>query len=271
MKILFIFLLCIFSLFIGQGLYFLRKGFSINHLRPEKQLLVNTTLDVETQQILKQPFRYLGRGRQCFAFESADQKYVLKCIRTDKFTPPFWTRLFPKMLSQKKEKIDEKKKLAFESFRIAKNELGEMTGTIALHLGKSNTHQKITIFDPLGIRHQLLLDDTLFILQHKRPLWASAFLKSNTQEKQQLLDTFVELVIQRTQKGILNIDPHFLPNYGFENGKTYQIDIGDFRRDPNCTYQKTLHDSLSPLQKWLAKTDPEMLEYLNIKISQLTF
>lgn len=270
-KTLFVCLLCLFSILVCQSLYFLRNGFSLKHIQADSsQIFVNCQLDEETKEILKQPFYYLGRGRQCFAFESKDGKYALKCVRTDKFNVPLWTNLFPELHQKKKAKITEKKRLVFESFRIAKEELGNMTGTIALHLGKSKkSDQKITIFDPCGIPHQLPIDRTLFILQHKRPLWSTTFQTSNMQEREQLVDAFVDLVVERAQQGILNSDPNFLPNYGFENGKTYQIDIGDFRKDPNFIYQKALRDSLAPLQSWLAKKDPTMLHYLNHRLDRL--
>lgn len=267
-KLIPLYLICAFSALLGQGVYFFRDGFSLKRLHAEPTTLCS--IDEETKKILSQPFHYLGRGRQCFAFASQDEKYVLKCVRADKFKVPFWMQLFPKLYQAKHDKIARKKRLVFESFRIAKEELSELTGTIALHLGKSEkTEQMITISDPLGIRHQLPLDSTIFILQYKRPLWSKAFRDSSENEKQQLVDAFVDLVIARAQKGILNRDPNFLPNYGFEGGKTFQIDIGDFRRDPNFVYHKALRDSLSPLQSWLAKTDPPMLNYLNARLEKL--
>lgn len=269
MKFFTLSLLCVFSLLACQGLYYFREGFSIKRLQTNPQNFC--AIDETTKKILQQPFHYLGRGRQCFAFASEDGKYVLKCIRTDKFKVPFWMQLFSNLGKKRQEKITQKKRLVFESFRIAKEELGDLTGTLAIHLGKSEkTKQLITIYDPLGIRHQLPLRNTLFILQYKRPLWSTAFKQSNAQEKQQLLDSFVDLVVTRAQKGILNRDPTFLPNYGFENGKTYQIDIGDFRRVQNFVYQKALRDSLSPLQTWLKKTDPTLLDYLNSRIATLS-
>ncbi|HSX13883.1 MAG TPA: hypothetical protein VLE96_05635 [Chlamydiales bacterium] len=267
-KLLLLSFVCMFSLLIGQSLYFFRDGFSLRRLQSDSSSDFGF-IDEETHKILQQPFHYLGRGRQCFAFASEDGKYVLKCIRTDKFKVPFWTQMFPRTYKNRKEKIAQKKQLVFESFRIANEELKEQTGTIALHLGKSKSKQKIAIFDSLGIRHQIPLDNTLFILQYKRPLWSTVFQNSKCQEKKQLLDTFIELVANRSKMGIINRDPHFLPNYGFENGKTYQIDIGDFRRDPDCNYQKAMRDSLSPVQAWLAKTDPTMLNYLNERLKRL--
>src|SRR5579872_5769568 len=83
----------------------------------------NFGIDDDTKKILSQPFHYLGRGRQCFAFASEDGKYVLKCIRTDKFKAPFWTHIFPNILKKKQSKIEQKKYLVFESFRMANEEL----------------------------------------------------------------------------------------------------------------------------------------------------
>lgn len=273
MKLLLLFSLCAFSLLVGQSLYFFRDGFSPRHIQTNIQSLSTCTIDEETKQILSHPFYYLGRGRQCFAFASKDGKYVLKILRTDTYKIPFWARAL-NLYEKRREKKSKKNRFVFESFRIAKEELQEITGTIALHLGKSlPAEQQITIVDALGFPHHLPLQSTLFILQHKRPLWAPAFLaaQKNKDVKQQqiLLNSFVDLVVERAQKGIINRDESFLPNYGFEDGKSYQIDIGDFYRDQRCSFQKAVHDSLRPLQEWLAETDPPMLAYLNSQIENL--
>ena len=280
MKRLFFFLtLCFLSLLIGEGIYFFRKGFSPRRLQ-FFDLKKEVSLDKEAEKILSQPFYFLGRGRQCFAFESEDGKYVLKCPRTDIYKLPFWVRAFPFETHEKHLREDKTKrqKFVFESFRIACEELQEETGTIATHLGTSPPSKtKLTLVDALGGSHHFPLHTTLFVLQHKRDLWSPAFLKAkknrDTAEQERLLHAFVDIVIERAKKGVLNRDRSFLRNYGFDGKKAYQIDVGDFFHIPNMTredvFQKSVRDSLDPVQEWLAKIDPQMLEVLNRRIENL--
>lgn len=280
MKIIFrLFLLFICSLSIGKGLYILRDGFS-----PRRLAYFNSTetsaVSEETKKILSQPFYFLGRGRQCFAFESHDGKYVLKCPRTDIYKLPFWARVLPVKDYRERSLSDKayRHQFVFNSFHLAKEELQEETGTIAIHLGKSEpTNQQIILIDSLGIKHEVPLQTTIFILQHKRTLWTPVFLEAkknhNTNEQKRLLNALVDIVIQRAKKGILNRDRSFLRNYGFDGMKAYQIDVGDFFRlkewDQTHVFQKAVRDTLAPVQEWLAETDPQMLDLLNARLDML--
>jgi hypothetical protein len=275
-------IIAIFALtfFLGETLYFLRKGFSprrVQHL-PTQQ---NAFLDEETKKILDQPFYFLGKGRQSFAFASKDGKHVLKLPRTYIFKTPFWVRAFPFLSSYRKRLENGKEKrlqFLFDSIKIAQEDLQEETGVIAIHLGESEpTNQTITLVDSLNITHRLPLDSTIFILQHKQPLWTSFFLaakqKNNKQEKQKIVTAFVDILIEKAKKGIANKDESFLRNYGFDGEKIYHIDIGDFyklnKRYPDPVFQKTIRDSLSPVRSWLSKTDPEMVSFLDERINNL--
>lgn len=278
-KISRLFLIIAFCVLVGQGIYFLRDGFN-----PRKLARFKTTntapLSKEVGQILSQPFYFLGKGRQCFAFASKDGKYVLKCPRTNIYKLPFWTRVLPVASYRDKLKWDKNKrqKFVFESFRLAEEELQDETGTIAAHLGITEGISKsIAIVDPLGMRHNLPMGKTIFILQHKQPLWTPAFLKAqrcqNTEEQRRLLNALVDIVIQRAKKGMLNRDRSFLRNYGFDGTRAYQIDVGDFFQlkdwDPSQVFQKAVRDSLAPVQEWLAEVDPPMLEVLNERLERL--
>lgn len=275
---------CIISLFalsllVGQGIYFLREGF--NPRRLQRYDLTNTTsLSPEIKQVLSQRFFYLGRGRQSFAFASEDGKYVLKFPRTDIYKIPFWTRALPLTSYRKRAKAEKKRRqqFVFESFRIAIEELKEETGIIAVHLGKSEpSDEQLHLIDVLGFHYHFPVQTTHFILQHRKQLWTPLFLeavKNNDRpEKERLLNAFVDVVIQRAKKGVLNKDRSFLRNYGFDGEKAYQIDVGDFfhtnQSDWRYLTEKCAHDTMSPVQEWLATIDPEMLPLVKARLDQL--
>ena len=328
-------LLILFCLLIGQGIYVARKGFN-----PRKLLYLENTkescINEETKQILSQPFYFLGKGRQCFAFASKDGKYVLKCPRTNIYKIPFWARVLPVKAYREKIRADKNKRqrFVFESFRLAQEELQDVTGMIAIHLGKSeqgycapsgfvnfggpqngadlggreeahiasiwatsdrskmghsdgrknsqnltvrSTAEQLILVDSLGIRHHLPMHTTSFILQHKQPLWTPLFLKAQKNqdagEQRRLLNALVDIIIQRAKQGTLNRDRSFLRNYGFDGVRAYQIDVGDFFQlkdwDPSQVFQKAVSDSLAPVQEWLAKIDPPMLDVLNRRLELL--
>ncbi len=270
-----LFLVIGISLGTGKGLYCLKKGFSSRRIH-SLSLHTTDTFTEEAKAALKQTFRFLGRGRQCFAFESEDGKYVLKFPRTDIYKTPFWARVLPVKAYRGRLEKEHAKREQFivDSFHIAAKELQEQTAIVALHLGQSDSKEKLTVIDAMGCKHRLPLGKTSFVLQQKHPLWTKAFLSALHQDKKdeakKILEALVEIITERASKGVLNRDRSFLRNYGFDGQKAYQIDVGSFFKNEtmplNAIYQKSLHDSIDPVQEWLSQIDPEMLEYLNAKL-----
>lgn len=276
-KVILLLFLIAFSLTVGKVIHYWNDGFSARRIYTIGHD-VSSTLDSETDQILSQPFHYLGRGRQCFAFESDDGRYVLKFPRTDIYRTPFWVRALPVTNYRKNLEADHayRRQFILTSFNLSYHELRDQTGLIALHLGQTEpTTKKLTVYDKRGYKHILPLESTSFVLQHKHPILMKVFttaLENNERDKaKRILDAFIQIVTHRAQKGILNRDRSFLRNYGFDGEKAYQIDVGSFfckpELSPAATYQKSIRDSMDPVQEWLAKTDPEMLAYLNEKLN----
>lgn len=227
-------------------------------------------------QAIDQPFSYLGRGRQCFAFESLDGKYVLKFPRTDIYQTPFWMRAFPLTLFSKKHEKSQavrSKREAFvlNSMKIAYDELRDETGVVGIHFGESeNKDKKITIVDPLGFSYRVPVHRSTFVLQLKRPILMKVFLEalsSGDKEKGKIiLDAFIDLVVSRGKKGIWNKDESFLRNYGFDGEKGVQIDIGSFYHRENGAV--SIRNTMQPVQIWLEKIDPEMLKHFNCALEE---
>ena len=169
------------SLIIGQGIHTLRDGFSPRRLQPFYKFMDDSSklsLDPEAEKILDQPFYYLGRGRQCFAFQSLDGKYVLKLPRTDIHKTSFWLRALPlHSLKEKTQKNHTRRRNSMlQSFHLAKKELSTQTGTLAVHFGDLLSKRKLTLVDAMGYKHHLPLESTFFALQYKHAPWTQAFL-----------------------------------------------------------------------------------------------
>jgi hypothetical protein len=263
-------LLCLVALCcgIGKGIHLARIGFSLRRIAAPVQTKL-VIWNSEADLALDQPFRYLGRGRQCFAFSSLDGKYVLKFPRTDIYQIPLWMRTLPVPLTFRESYRAEKlarEKFVLTSMKIAYEDLKEDTGIMGLHFGKTpDLGKSITLIDALGYPYHLPAHSATFILQTKQPILMKAFLEAlhsgDLTLGKQILDAFIDVVVARGSKGIWNKDESFLRNYGFDGKKGYQIDIGSFYRKADGP--ASIRDTMHPVRTWLAKTDSEMLSYFD--------
>ncbi len=157
---------------VGQGLYYIKDGFSPRRIQ-SFPYPVEEEWDEETTQALQQPFTYIGRGRQCFAFASEDGKYVLKIPRTDIYKLPFLTRVLPNTVYRQRQEQGRQcaKDLILTSFQISFEDLKEQTALLTLHLGQSR-HRKefLTLIDATGCKYRLPLATTAFALQYKHSI-----------------------------------------------------------------------------------------------------
>lgn len=277
-KIFIIILLFSFSAALGNWLYWIKDGFSSRRIQ-SLPYPTEENWDEEAQEALKQTFTYIGRGRQCFAFASPDGKYVLKFPRTDIYKTPIWAQILPVSRYRERLEKDHKKRENFilNSFRISFNELKEQTALLAIHIGQSHSKQFLNVIDAAGCKHRLPLGSTSFVLQYKRPILMKAFSeaieKGERKEAEKILDAMLATIAERADKGILNRDRSFLRNYGYDGTRGYQIDVGSFFKNSDLplerSREKSIRDSVDPIQEWLQKNSPEMLPYLNAHLEEL--
>ena len=114
----------------------------------------------EVLQALSQSFSYLSYGGQCFVFQSADQKYVIKFFKQSLYELPLWLKFTPhpwpiqRYYEKKRLHRIDKLQRDFESYKISFEELKEESALLFVHLNKSfDLHKEITITDRLGISH----------------------------------------------------------------------------------------------------------------------
>jgi len=252
----------------GKGLYWATKGFSYRRIQGPVHTGKLEIWNAEADQALSQRYFYIGRGRQCFAFESEDGKYVVKLPRTDIYQIPLWLRVLPFKSKRERLRASRSKQEAFifESFRIAYDALQKETGMIALHIGRTEPKDKwITLYNAAGFKFHLPVDQTTFVLQHKHPILMKAFLASlengDRKEAERILDAFIDVVVDRGKRGIWNRDESFLRNYGFDGQRAYQIDVGSFYYKENGI--ASIRDTMHPVRKWLRGIDPAMLQFFD--------
>ncbi len=216
--------------------------------------------ETSAQKILSQPFRYLGKGRQCYAFESQDRAYVLKLFRFDRRI------LVPHKSKGRTESVDA----LFEGCRLAAI-ASEETGLLYLHLNESLGRLPVlNAKGPLRRHYRIPLDRCRFALQKKAiPLAEGLFNAKQEGSLEERLEEIVVLLRSRIEKGIGNQDPSLWRNFGFIERSAVEIDFGSFVPRPDFSdpsiAEKELSRYLEPLRSWLEKHAPESLHFLDAK------
>lgn len=282
-KISLFFLFLSALLLFGKGWHWAKDGFHLLRVRHPPFGLNNPPIDPLFLTALSEPYFYIGRGHQCYAFASRSGKYVLKLPRLDRYELPFWLRAcrFSPLDAYREALLaDVKHRHRFieESFKIALNDLPQETGILYLHWNRTDhLNCSTTITDRLGRTYRIDLDRTPFILQRKEALMMPLFQKSlqtgDRKEAKRILEAFLQVIAARSKKGIFNKDPSFLRNFGYgEEGQGIQIDIGSFYRKANSSEKKAFEDSFretaAHVHNWLSSLDPEMQEWFDKRVEE---
>ena len=227
----------------------------------------------EVLTILDQPFYFLGRGQQAYAFESADGQYVIKFLRMPKYNPPFWIKLplLPVAIAAKGEMVSCRRdsfwKSCQRSVSLAEKELKNEMGLIFCHLEQTDDMQKfIVIHDRLKVAHTVDLDRYAFILQRKMepiaPYLLDFYEKNDHEEIQKTLTSFKEAITYRSNKKIRNKNRNCMRNMGIMDGKVQEFDVGELRLDPTIDNIVEMQKSTKQLKKWLEVNMPEFASSL---------
>ena len=278
-KLLAFFFLVLFCLVLGRGWYWATDGFRVSRIQGfDGTIGRERPFSEEAEKALSQRYNYLGRGRQCFAFESEDGKYVIKLPRLDRYRKrilfeacPFG--LFKAAIDRRMNSNSERKRKLFESFELSADELREETAIVGMYIAPGSGKQ-IEIVDRLNRSYQLPLEKTGFILQRKlrlfKDLFHDAISKKDMGEINWILDRLLEVVVRVADKGILSKDGSFLKNFGFDETSCFEIDVGSFYRAQDEKGKKafvaSIHASVETLRVWLLDLDPALLELIDQKL-----
>ncbi|HSX11975.1 MAG TPA: hypothetical protein VLF61_00600 [Rhabdochlamydiaceae bacterium] len=232
-----------------------------------------TLSEEELKEIFNQPFDYLAKGAQTYAFVSRDGRYVIKFFRyLNKYATPLE---FLPLESVRKTAAKRKGKLQkdFSSYKIAFEQMKEETGLLYLHLNPTrHLKRSITLYDKMKPQYKLSLDEFGFILQKRAapfyPTLTNWIEENKTEEAKQALTALVHLIAKRCVLGIFDKDPDLATNFGFLEETPIQFDIGRFKVDEAQKNLQALPKILKPLEIWLSQKAPELATYLNHEISQ---
>lgn len=248
---------------------------NLTTLTPEERMRVET--------LFSQPFRYFAKGAQCFALESQDGSYVLKCFKQKHLDKTPTLRLLeriPFLEDYVKERLERRRK-RWECMTIgchaAYARLREETGILYLHLAPTQGLPLVKIVDYRGVVKELDPNQFPFYLQKKGVPLRDGFRtfrqnKDLSGAKQALHALFVYL-LHRSQRDVLDADPGYIHNLGWIEGKGTNLDIGKlipctWIKEPSCLHQDlTAH--LATLRAFFQTEYPEMVDAYDEELAAL--
>jgi hypothetical protein len=239
--------------------------------------------------ILNQPFAYIGKGAQSYAFGSEDGKYVLKFFKFKHLRPSWFLNLLPPIPSLEKYRLrqqqrkERKLENVFAGYRLAFQVHRPESGLLYIHLNTTKGQfPTVTVFDKLGMKHQIDLDDVVFILQ-ERVETARVVIHRHLQQKdlagaKAKIDAIFDLYMQEYAKGIFDNDHGVMRNVGFVAERPVHLDVGKLKQNPTIKqpneYLKDLTMVANRMAGWLRENEVEDYPYLkNViesKIESLT-
>lgn len=280
LKILFVVLVLSCFLYIQKQQDRKNDGFAIDKI--QTSLPNNPDWDLpgirqEDRVILNQPYYYIGRGLQFYAFASADGKYVLKFMRHQRLEPQSFFKWLPPIPGLKTIKENHialcQKRVGyiFRSLKVAIEDVPEATGLLYVHLNKGHDGLgSVTIFDKMHNKYEVELDKTEFVLQKKASLIKPVFIKlmqeGDVEGAKERINQIFALLAGCAKKGVCDTDGALIRknNLGFLPDRAIYIDTGKLARKESIkTLQRFSEDlkRLQPLYEWFLEHYPELARH----------
>lgn len=268
------------------------KGFQLHRIlsdlpfHPEWEVpLLNANELKSVEEILEQPFSFLGKGGSSYAFVSSDQKYVLKFFKhhhmssqhqwLEKIHLPIFDGYRQEIVKKRQDSLTS----TFASFKIAYEYLKEETGLLYVHLNKTDLfkNKKIHLIDKLGIHHYVPIDKMEFALQKKAemayPRLERLLKEDKIDEAKRCIDSMFAMVLAKCEKGVEDKDPVIERNFAFIDTQAIEIDLGAFyvnpeMKDPIRMKQEVVKE-LVPLKYWLQNRNAPLYCYVEEKLQNI--
>jgi hypothetical protein len=251
-------------------------------------------------QALNQPFYFLGMGSECFTFLSQDKKTVIKFFKLDQMRFVYFKRAWakedhsalavnshwlntlplPSFLDPYRKRVVGIRQFrienTFNSCKIAWDYLREETGLVYLHLNPTTDLKKqLVVYDKIGIRYEIDLDSTRFVIQKRAelvtPKLKTLFREGKIEQAKECIDSLINLILDRCQKGIADRDPIIKQNFGFIGKKAVEIDTGSFSLNESMkipfTHKRELYFETRELHDWLRTQAPSLADYLEERVN----
>ena len=236
--------------------------------------------DAESLQNLQQPYFYLGKGRQCFAFVSQDGQHVIKFLNYRRYNKPFWVRLIPPHdWLPWQAAIEAHRHKRFDSvvngFQLGMSRLREETGLEYIHFQRGEGLPVLTIFDEIHRIHKIDLNGVAFALQRKAtPLFEELEWRWRQSGKEGLNEAMRQYFALIQRRCDLEISDDAGRNCGFFQGRAVLIDTGRISHDPSLKSKKGIDREMKmatkKLRKWLQARHPEAVGVIDENLHQIS-
>lgn len=260
------------------------RGFRISKIT--SNLIADSSTNLQespefVSEVLKQKFRFLGRGLQSFAFISEDDQTVLK-IFNNRYQRKIQLYTFLSALpflgpwaQRQKEYFTGKLAQTFTSYKIAFEEMQEQTGLLYAHLAPTtDLPSELCVVDPLNICHSLDPNTLGFVIQKKAtqvyPGLKGFLNRGDMQGARYALTSLISLFFWKWRHGISDNDPLIRTNYGFVGDQAIQIDVGPLSHHVSSLEERRqgIERITRSLKFWLTENAPELLPFLDRELER---
>lgn len=237
----------------------------------------------EIRKLLNQPFTYLGKGGQAFAFGSKDGSYVLKFVKFSFLKPRLKHRFisllpfFEDWQANEMERRLRKFHDLYLGYKYAFEVNPANSGVIYLHINPTfNQFGTVTLFDRKGIKHVVDLDQTVFILQRKSEmldeLLARLLDEGNLDEAKNKIEKILEMYVSHYHMGLHDLGYGVIHNTGFAGDTPIHVDLGKMAWDEEIKnrdrYKPDLIIIAGKIEEWVEKNYPLYHAELSAAITQ---
>lgn len=256
---LFLTLFLFIAVFARTDRYFFKQNdsFNLNFIYPiwSKLPEIETPPPSLESSIFAQPFYYLAKGQQCYAFKSQDGKWILKFFRLPR--------------SFRYGKLDLKKEDTskfLEGLFCAKwayETLEAETKVAYAHLQKTHHLERdVDLVDLYGTRHKINLDHLPFFLQRCGIPYFPYLRSAGIEEAKNIIRDTLLLFSSLYEKGFIDCDPILDKNFGIVDQEPFILDVGQLEKrkilPPKEIYLEEMTQSLGG---YLQRESPGLYPY----------
>lgn len=279
----------VFVFFSARVYYRLTDDFRLVHITHNLPFYLDAETVVTAQdkelldKISKQPFTYIGKGAQSYAFLSEDGEHVLKFFKFKHLKPHWLVQYLPNIgpFKEVKEKSIARKKRQFHSvfdgYQLAYDRHRKESGLLYIHLSSTNEiGQSVELFDKIGRRHILDMDANIFVVQERvvvnRHAMKEALNNGDLALAKLRIHQIVNHYLAEYDKGIYDRDHGVLHNMGFIGDRTIRLDVGKLSRAPRMKEQENWEPDLKIValkyHHWMKDKYPEYYDEVISSLEQ---
>lgn len=227
------------------------------------------------EELFKDPFTWIGQGRQVYAFVSSDQQYVLKIFKFKPFEHSSWMSyfsyipFFDKAYERKKQHSQQRFDRLFKGYQLGYSHDRDNTGIRYLHLNHDvkAPYREIVLVDKLGRKHRVNANTLSFAIQSKgrktKDVLEGFLNQGDVLSTKQYIRRLFEMQVAEYRMGIVDCDHNVLANTGFVGDMPVRLDVGQLSDEGRFMEWGAFKQSLikianKRLYLWLSRNYPDV-------------